>query len=198
MTIPDAGGSHMLNPLEAPRRAPGRDRPLALLLPLYAVIFVGFAGYSLMITVFTPMLLRSDSPLISAGDPIEKRTIILGVLLCLYPLGQFLGSPILGGLSDRFGRKPVLLISLAFTTVCYALIALSLTIESLSLLAIILFLAGLSEANVVAAQSAIADVCPPAGRNPVFWLHLHECQCRLYRRTAGGRQTGRSQHHAMV
>ena len=69
MTIPDASGSQMLNPIDAPRRAPGGDRPLALLLPLYAVIFVGFAGYSLMITVFTPMLL-SDSPLIAAGDPI--------------------------------------------------------------------------------------------------------------------------------
>jgi predicted MFS family arabinose efflux permease len=165
MTIPDASDSQMLNTMDEP---PVRDRPLALLLPLYGVIFVGFAGYSLMITVFTPMLLRSDSPLIPAGDLIEKRTIILGVLLCLYPLGQFLGSPILGGLSDRFGRKPVLLISLAVTTVCYALIAFSLTIGSLSLLAIILFLAGLSEANVVAAQSAIADVCPPAGRNRFF------------------------------
>ena len=168
MTTPDACDSQMLNTMGEPRRAPDRDRPLALLLPLYGVIFVGFAGYSLMITVFTPMLLRSDSPLIPAGDPIEKRTIILGILLCLYPLGQFLGSPILGGLSDRFGRKPVLLISLALTTVCYALIAFSLTLGSLPLLAIILLLAGLSEANVVAAQSAIADVCPPAGRNRFF------------------------------
>src|SRR6202161_1411509 len=168
MAIPNSSDSQMLNAMDDRRPAQGRDRLLALLLPLYGVIVVGFAGYSLMITVFTPMLLRSDSPLIPAGDPIEKRTIILGVLLCLYPLGQFLGSPILGGLSDRFGRKPVLLISLAVTTVCYALIAFSLTIGSLSLLAIILFLAGLSEANIVAAQSAIADVCPPAGRNRFF------------------------------
>ena len=75
------------------------------------MIFAGFVGYSLMITVFTPMLLRSDSPMIAADDPMSKRTILLGFLLCLYPLGQFLGSPVLGSLSDRFDRKPVLLIS---------------------------------------------------------------------------------------
>jgi predicted MFS family arabinose efflux permease len=168
MAIPNSSDSQMLNAMDDRRPAQGRDRLLALLLPLYAVIFVGFAGYSLMITVFTPMLLRSDSPLIPAGYPIEKRTIILGILLCLYPLGQFFGSPILGGLSDRFGRKPILLISLAVTTACYALIAFSLTIRTVSLLAIALLLAGLAEANIVAAQSAIADICPPADRNRFF------------------------------
>ncbi len=142
--------------------------PLRLLLPLYVVIFVGFAGYSLMITVFTPMLLRGGNSLLAASDPMQKRTIILGILLCLYPLGQFVGSPILGWFSDRFGRKPILLISLAITTTCYALIALSLNIGSLPLLVVASLVAGLSEANIVAAQSAIADVAAPADRNRFF------------------------------
>jgi MFS family permease len=170
MVTPNPGHSQ---PSGAPGPAIASDRasgvrPLSALLPLYAVIFVGFAGYSLMITVFTPMLLRSDSPLIAAGDPMSRRTIILGILLCLYPLGQFFGSPIMGSLSDRFGRKPILLISLACTTACYALIAFSLSIGSMPLLAIGSLLAGLAEANIVTAQSAIADVCPPAARNRFF------------------------------
>ena len=143
-------------------------RPLAALLPLYIVIFAGFVGYSLMITVFTPMLLRSDSPMIPAGDPMSKRTILLGFLLCLYPLGQFLGSPVLGSLSDRFGRKPVLLISLAITTLGYAVIAWSLGIGSFALLAAACLVTGLAEANIVTAQSAIADVSPPEERNRLF------------------------------
>jgi MFS family permease len=93
------------------------------LLPLYIVVFAGFVGYSLMITVFTPMLLRNDSGMIAATDPMSRRTILLGFLLCLYPLGQFLGSPIMGSLSDRHGRKPILLISLTITTLSYAVIA---------------------------------------------------------------------------
>ena len=73
---------------------------------------MGFVGYSLMISVFTPMLLRGDRTMLPAGSSTSLRTISLGVLLCLYPLGQLIGSPILGSLSDRFGRRPVLLASL--------------------------------------------------------------------------------------
>ena len=60
--------------------------------------------------------------------------ILLGILLCLYPLGQFAGSPVFGALSDRFGRKPVLMISLCFTTACYALIGIALHLSSFGLL----------------------------------------------------------------
>ena len=84
------------------------------LLPLYAVVFAGFVGYSLMITVFTPMIMSNHDLLLRTDEPMGRP---------LYPLGQFAGSPVLGALSDRFGRKPVLMIPLCFTTSCYALIA---------------------------------------------------------------------------
>jgi len=150
------------------RSASGRAHLLASLLPLYVVIFVGFVGYSLMITVFTPMIMRSDSPLIAPASTTAYRTIFLGILLCLYPLGQFAGSPIMGSFSDRWGRKPVLLISLAVCTLCYALIAAALVMGNFSLLAVASLLAGLLEANIVTAQSAIADVASPDERNRFF------------------------------
>jgi predicted MFS family arabinose efflux permease len=140
----------------------------AALLPLYIVVFVGFVGYSLMITVFTPMLMRGDSPMIAAADPMAKRTMLLGFLLCLYPLGQFLGSPVMGSLSDRYGRKPVLMISLTITTLCYAVIATSLSCGSFALLAVASLIAGLAEANIVTAQSAVADVSTADQRNRLF------------------------------
>ena len=93
---------------------------------------------------------------------------MLGVLLSLYPLGQFFGSPVLGALSDRFGRKPTLLASLSVTTACYALISTALTLQSLPLLMVGSLLAGLSEANVVIAQSAVADVTTAESRNRLF------------------------------
>jgi MFS family permease len=151
-----------------PGHGASRANLVASFLPLYVVIFVGFVGYSLMITVFTPSLMGNHNLLLPATMPISRRIVMLSFLLCLYPLGQFAGSPVLGSLSDRFGRKPILLISLAVTTVCYALIALALTARSFSLLAVACLLAGTAEGNIVAAQSAIADVVRPEDRNRFF------------------------------
>jgi MFS family permease len=142
--------------------------PLGRVLPLYLVVFIGFVGYSLMITVFTPLILTDEGGLLPRSSSISERTLVLGLLLALYPLAQFVGSPILGALSDRFGRRRVLLISLATSAACYALIALALAAKSLPLLMVACLLAGLSEANIAIAQSAIADVSAPAQRSRLF------------------------------
>lgn len=153
--------------LDAAPAEPAVFRAWPRILPLYGVVFAGFVGYSLMITVFTPLLLR-DGAMLPPGTAKADRTIILGVLLSLYPLGQFVGSPFLGTLSDRIGRRPVLLRSLAATTLCYALIATAVAARQLTLLAVVCFVAGLAEANIVTAQSAIADIVPPDQRNRYF------------------------------
>ena len=46
---------------------------------------------------------RADTAMLPVESTMPYRTVMLGVLLCLYPLGQFFGSPILGSRSDRFG-----------------------------------------------------------------------------------------------
>lgn len=138
------------------------------LFPLYLVIFFGFAGYSLMITLFTPMLLHHSGQFLPTSAPLATRTILLGVLLMLYPLGQFLGSPIIGAFSDHFGRRKILLLTLGLAVIFYALIAFSVAQCSLSLLMIFSFLLGLCEANIVVAQGAIADVATEANRNRFF------------------------------
>ena len=158
------------------------------LLPLYAVIFAGFVGYSLSITVFTPMLLQDGGGLLPEGATMARRTLTLGILLCLYPAGQFLGSPVLGALSDRHGRRPILLLSLAVTTACYALIATALALESLGLLALGLIVAGLAEANVATAQSAIADVVDPGERNRFFgYIYMSASLAYIVGPLAGGK-----------
>ena len=84
-----------------------KSKQIPSLISVYLVIFFGFLGYSLSITVFTPMLLGHNSFFHDNTFLYNNRSLILGVLLCLYPLGQFISSPILGSLSDKYGRKPV-------------------------------------------------------------------------------------------
>ena len=69
------------------------QRGLRGVLPLYVVVFVGFLGYSLMIATFTPMILRDDNGMLAPSSSLTQRSLILGVVLALYPLGQFLGPP---------------------------------------------------------------------------------------------------------
>jgi MFS transporter, DHA1 family, tetracycline resistance protein len=156
--------------------------------PLYFVVFIGFVGYSLMITVFTPLILNDGGGLIPADSSTSARTLVLGALLALYPLAQFFGAPVLGSLSDRFGRRPVLLCSLVASTCFYALMALALHLHSLPLLATACLLAGLGEANIAIAQSAIADVAPATERSRLFgYVYLSSSLAYVVGPLAGGK-----------
>jgi len=141
------------------------------LVPLYFVIFFGFVGYSLMITVFTPMLSGPEAPMLPPEATAAHRAIVLGAHPVLYPAGSS---------SARRPRRtvrslraqPVLLGPLTAVTACYALIATALQIASL-------LSRGepvpgrLAEANIVTAQSAIADVVCRGRSRALLRLHLH-------------------------
>ena len=171
--------------------AAGRPQPapsLRPLLPVYIVIFIGFVGYSLMITVFTPMLMYAHNGMLSTHSRMSHRTIMLGLLLSLYPLGQLFGSPVLGGLSDRYGRRRTLLVSLTITTVCYALIGTALYLQSLEMLMAVSLIAGVAEGNVVIAQSAIADLTTADTRTRLFgYIYLSASMAYVVGPLVGGK-----------
>lgn len=136
--------------------------------PLYVVIFIGFLGFAMMVPLFTALFLSPDVHWFPSYSSHAHRTILLGTILAMYPLGQFFGSPVLGSLSDRFGRKNLLLISLCITTVSYFFIALFLQMFSITVVYFLLFITGFFEGNVTIAQSAIADVTTPDEKNHRF------------------------------
>jgi DHA1 family tetracycline resistance protein-like MFS transporter len=155
--------------------------------PLYVVIFIGFLGYSLTITILTPMILNDSGGMLASLPLKADRLIVLGLVLALYPLGQFFGSPVLGSLSDRFGRRPVLLISLLISTVCYGVFAYALMVRNLPLFMIVSFVIGLSEANIAIAQSAIADLSTARNRTRLFaYINLSASSAFVIGPLAGG------------
>jgi MFS family permease len=84
------------------------------------IVFIGFVGTSIAYPIFPPLFLH---PTLGAIVPstwhANARSIFLGIALAAYPFGQFIGLPILGGCSDRYGRKRMLIISLTGSTFGY-------------------------------------------------------------------------------
>lgn len=148
--------------------------PMGPLIPLFLVIFVAFLGYSMMITLFVPMLMH-DTGLLPADASTGQRSLTVGILLAIYPLAQFVGSPIIGVLSDRFGRKPVLLASLAAAVCSYAVVSFGIEMRSITLIGLGCLAGGLSESNIAIAQSAVADVTRPEQRARLFGYVYSAC-----------------------
>ncbi|MBQ9352814.1 MULTISPECIES: Tet(A)/Tet(B)/Tet(C) family tetracycline efflux MFS transporter [unclassified Phyllobacterium] len=90
-----------------------------------------------------------------------------GVLLALYALMQFLCAPLLGALSDRFGRRPVILVSLAGATLDYLVMASAMV---LPLLYIGRVISGVTGATMSVASAAVADITPEDGRAQRFGM----------------------------
>lgn len=132
------------------------------LFPLYAVIFLGFFGYALTIALFIPMLMDKSFAILPSTAPTSLRVSISGFLLAMYPLGQFLGSPIIGKFSDHYGRKKVLMISLLACLVGFMGITFSIYWHLLPLLFISCFFTGLCESNMAISQSVLAEYATDA------------------------------------
>lgn len=169
MVLAPAGSRHP-PALPAARHASGL-RPL---LPLYFVIFIAFLGYAMMVTLFVPMLVGHNGFLpreTSAGT----RSLLVGILLAIYPLGQVVGSPIIGVVSDRYGRKPVLMASLVAAVCSYAVIAFGIDVRSIPLIGIGCAAGGLSESNIAIVQSAVSDIAIPEDRPRLFGYVYSAC-----------------------
>ncbi len=120
------------------------------LLIVFAIVFIDLMGFGIVI----PLL-----PLY--GERYHPSPAMFGLLMAVYSLMQFIFVPILGRFSDRFGRRPILLLSLAGTVAGYILFAVQ---GSLAVLLLSRIVAGVMGGNVATAQAVIADVTTPEKR----------------------------------
>lgn len=132
------------------------SRPLIV---IYAAVAIDAAGIALIFPIL-PGLLREMTG-------VHEISNLFGLMLALYAFMQFAFAPVLGVLSDRYGRRPVLLLSLAGSTIDYLVMAFT---PYLWLLFLGRAMAGLTAANTAVATAYIADITPEAQRARRFGL----------------------------
>jgi DHA1 family tetracycline resistance protein-like MFS transporter len=101
------------------------------------------------------------------GRPLAEAALWGGVLATSFAVMQFLFGPVIGALSDRFGRRPVLLVSLAVMAADYLVMALA---GSIWLLFVARLVAGITAATFSTAGAFIADITSPDQRGRRFGL----------------------------
>ena len=121
--------------------------PLAIIL---LTVFIALIGFGIVIPLIPVYAERYGA----SGTEV-------GFLIMVYSLMQFIFAPLAGRLSDKIGRRPVLIAALIITSSSYVLFALA---HSLHALFISRILAGLGGADITVAQAYIADVTPPEKR----------------------------------
>ncbi|MBD3230480.1 MAG: MFS transporter [Candidatus Lokiarchaeota archaeon] len=120
------------------------------LLPLWMAVFIDILGFSILLTILPSFI----------GNIIDIP-VITGLILSINAIFTFIFAPILGKLSDRYGRKPILLISQLGTAIGFLLMAFS---TSLELLIISRIIDGVFGGNFPIAKAIISDSVPPKDR----------------------------------
>jgi len=132
-------------------------------LVIFLTVFIDLIGFGIIV------------PLIpSYSEHFGAHGIVIGLIFASYSAMQFVFSPIWGRLSDRHGRRPMLLISTAGAAASYVLFARSTAVENhtaaLWLMVVSRTFAGICGGNITVAQAYIADITPPAERSKKMGL----------------------------
>ncbi len=120
------------------------------ILPIFVLTFVDVLG----LTIVIPILHLYAA--VFGASPLE-----IGLVAATFPIAQLIGVPLMGALSDRYGRKPLLLISQVTTFIGFLLLA---SANSLWMVIFSRALDGLFGANIATAQAAISDVTDDSTR----------------------------------
>jgi DHA1 family tetracycline resistance protein-like MFS transporter len=146
-----------------------KKHPIGIIL---FTILIDTLGIGILGPILPQLMSNPNSPhyLLGKDTTASAGYIIFGFLVGIFPIMQFFATPILGQLSDRYGRKPVLALSLAGTALGYLLFAVGIVIRNIPLLFLSRALDGITGGNLSVAQASIADVTQPSERTKNFGL----------------------------
>jgi MFS transporter, DHA1 family, tetracycline resistance protein len=132
-------------------------KPKSPLATIFLTVFLDLLGVGIVIPVIASLMLDPTHSMLPMETSMHTRTIVLGFLIASYPLAQFFGAPMLGALSDRYGRKKLLSLSLFGTLIGYLLFATAILEHNIYLLFFSRILDGFTGGNISIALSAISD-----------------------------------------
>ncbi|MEI7811914.1 MAG: MFS transporter [Ignavibacteria bacterium] len=118
---------------------------------IFLTVFIDLMGFGILI----PILPSFASKVVHISD------FYIGVLFATFSLVQFFFNPVLGKLSDKYGRRPIILLSLATTCISYLIFSVS---NTFLLLLVSRILGGFGGSNIGVAQAYIADITPKHDR----------------------------------
>jgi len=126
------------------------------LLVIFLTILVNLVGFGIII----PLL-----PFYA--ETFGASPLVIGLLFAVFSICQLIASPTLGDLSDRYGRRPVLIFSLAGTVLSFVMLAVA---QSITMLFLARIVDGLSGGNISTARAYVADVTEPKDRARAYGL----------------------------
>ena len=127
---------------------------------IYVTIVLDTLAFGILIPVLAPLV-------VSFTSSEAEGALMFGLLLTVWSLMQFLFSPLLGALSDRFGRRPVLILSAVGLGLDYIVMALA---PNLAWLFVGRVFSGITAASYPTAAAYVADVTPPERRAAAFGM----------------------------
>ncbi|MEI7827519.1 MAG: MFS transporter [Euryarchaeota archaeon] len=146
-----------------------KGKPLLVIL---SIVFLDLVGVGILIPIVPILLAGPHSPyyVLPAGYTIQQGYIILGWLVAIYSIFQFLAAPILGQLSDKYGRRKVLGVSLGGTSISYIIFAIGIITKNIPLLFLARAFDGITGGNIPVAQAVVTDITPVKERAKNFGL----------------------------
>ena len=133
------------------------------ILVIFLTVFIDLIGFGIVVPMIPPL-----------SEHFGARGIVIGVIFASFSAMQFVFSPIWGRLSDRYGRRPILLFSTAGAAISYVLFARAAGLDNhhaaLWLMVVSRVFAGICGGNITVAQAYIADITPPADRSKKMGL----------------------------
>ena len=140
---------------------------------LFAIVMLDLLGFGIIIPILPVLFLKTQfhlNILQQLFPTVKQEYILYGLIVAAYPFAQFFSAPILGQLSDRFGRKQILFYCLAATSLSYFLAVVGIRMVSFPILLLSRVLGGIMGGNIAIAQAVAADITEVKDRARVYGL----------------------------